>query len=51
MPHETVLTNARLPSGRAGAFLVLPDLTDGHMHLDKTLFSRPGGRTRPSPVA
>jgi cytosine/adenosine deaminase-related metal-dependent hydrolase len=50
MRHETVLTNARLPGGRAGD-LVLPGLTDGHMHLDKTLFSRPGGRTRPSPAA
>lgn len=69
MPHDTVLTNARLADGRAGAFiaieagrivgigadtpppaattidlagdLVLPGLTDGHMHLDKTLFGLP----------
>lgn len=69
MPHEMVLTNARLADGRAGAFiaidagriaaigtgappearaaidlagdLVLPGLTDGHMHLDKTLFGLP----------
>jgi cytosine/adenosine deaminase-related metal-dependent hydrolase len=69
MPHETVLTNARLPGGRSDAFLaidrgrisaigdgpapqatttidlggdlVLPGLTDGHMHLDKTLLGLP----------
>ncbi|WP_439577877.1 amidohydrolase [Elioraea sp.] len=69
MPHDLVLTNARLADGRSGAHvaidggritaigegtapeaatvidlggaLVLPGLTDGHMHLDKTLFGLP----------
>jgi cytosine deaminase len=69
MPHDTVLTNARLADGTTGAFiaievgriaaigsfappqatatidlagdLALPALTDGHMHLDKTLFGLP----------